>query len=97
MTLTVRLDDQDERKLQEIVAAMNAENQSSAIRALIEEKWLELQGQQTFLERRGGLPEHLFDGPSDLSSRSVRKAKVADYLKQKAQRRRRSVNAEDSD
>jgi len=97
MTLTVRLDDQDERKLQEIVAAMNAENQSSAIRTLIEEKWQALQGQKTFLERRGGLPEHLLDGPTNLSSRSVRKAKIAAYFEEKAQRRRTSANAENSD
>jgi len=96
MTLTVRLDDQDERKLQEIVAAMNAENQSSAIRALIEEKWLALQGQQTFLERRGGPPELFFSGAENLSERLGRKAALAEHYARRAEARKKPKNEKDA-
>jgi hypothetical protein len=90
VTLTVRLDDQEEYKLQQIVEALNAESQSALIRNWIEEKWNALQSDLTFVERRGGHPQHLLSGPVDGSERAKRKSKLAERFEQKAQARKPS-------
>ncbi len=97
MTLTVRLDDQDERRLQQIVEVMNVGNQSDAIRKLIEDKWLEIQTEQTFVERRGGHPLHLLNGPVDLSERQSRKAKLLEQVEKRAAARKPRVYAKNTD
>lgn len=86
MTLTVKLADQEQNRLEAIAAAMNA-NQSDAIRALINEKFEALQADKTLVERRGGHPQFLLDGPPELSGRDARKSELAEKLKAKTARR----------
>jgi hypothetical protein len=87
MTLTVKLADQEQSRLEAIATAMNA-NQSDAIRALINEKFEALQAGKTFVERRGGHPKYLLEGTPNSSDRDVRKAVIAAHLEAKAKRRR---------
>lgn len=97
MTLTVRLDKEEETRLQQIVEALNAGNQSAVIRQIIYEKWLSLQTERTFLERRGEHPVHVLAGPADASLRANRKKELETYLTQKAAARRSSRNAKNVD
>ncbi|HEY9777320.1 MAG TPA: hypothetical protein V6C81_26390 [Planktothrix sp.] len=89
MTLTVKLAEQEQARLNAIATAMNAGSQSDVIRALINEKFESLQADKTLLERRGGHPKHLLDGGSDLSERDNRKAVIGRKLAEKAARRAR--------
>ncbi|MEH2348204.1 MAG: hypothetical protein V7K55_09405 [Nostoc sp.] len=78
--LSVRLDEETERQLADILAHEQTEK-SELIRRLIAERWLTLQADKTLVERRGGHPEHLLqDAPTDLSERSNRKKAIAQYL-----------------
>ncbi len=82
--LTVRLDEETERQLADIVAHEKATNRSELIKRLIRDRWIALQVDKTVIERRGGHPQHLLqDAPADLSERSARKQAIADYLKQR--------------
>ena len=77
--LSVRLDDETEARLSDILAHEKADK-SEMIRRLITERWLALQaGKQTVVERLGREP-HLFDGPNDLSERKARKRYLAKRL-----------------
>lgn len=81
--LSVRLDEETERQLADILAHEQTDK-SELIRRLIAERWLTLQAGKTLLERRGGHPEHLLqDAPSDLSERSNRKNAIAQYLQRR--------------
>ncbi|WP_445631458.1 hypothetical protein [Nostoc sp. DSM 114167] len=78
--LSVRLDEETERQLADILAHEQTDK-SELIRRLIAERWLTLQAGKTLVERRGGHPEHLLqDAPTDLSERSNRKKAIAQYL-----------------
>lgn len=78
--LTVRLDEETEARLADILAH-DKTDKSELIRRLIDERWLALQsGKQTVLERLGGPPQHLFNGPPDLSERKTRKRAIAKRL-----------------
>lgn len=78
--LTVRLDEETEVRLADILAHEKTDK-SELIRRLIDERWLALQSdKQTVLERLGGPPQHLFDGPPDLSERQTRKRTIAKRL-----------------
>lgn len=82
--LTVRLDPDTEQQLAEILAHEQGVNRSELIKRLIRERWLTLSLDSTFVERRGGHPQHLLkDASPDLSERSTRKQAIADYLKQR--------------
>jgi hypothetical protein len=82
--LTVRLDPETEQKLADIIAHERDVNRSSLVKRLIVERWLTLNLDTTFVERRGGHPQHLLqDAPSDLSERSTRKQAISDYLNQR--------------
>ncbi|MDZ4834064.1 MAG: hypothetical protein SGJ27_09835 [Candidatus Melainabacteria bacterium] len=96
MTLTVRLNEEDEFRLQQIVEAMNVGNQSDAIRQIIEEKWIALQTNRTFVERRGGHPHNLLAGNEDDSDRASRKSRLAAHLEQKAAARIARNDAKDA-
>lgn len=87
MTLTVKLAEQEQNRLNIIAAAMNAGNQSDAVRALINEKFEALQADKTLVERRGGHPQHLLNGTPDSSERTRRKAVIAEAMAAKASRR----------
>lgn len=78
--LSVRLDEETERQLADILAHEQTDK-SELIRRLIAERWLNLQAGRTLLERRGGHPEHLLqDAPTNLSERPNRKQAIAEYL-----------------
>ncbi|BAZ22290.1 hypothetical protein NIES4073_31720 [Kalymmatonema gypsitolerans NIES-4073] len=71
--LTVRLDEETERQLADILAHEKTDK-SELIRRLIAERWLNLQAGKTLVDRRGGHPQHLLqDAPPDLSERANRK------------------------
>lgn len=82
--LTVRLDLETEQQLAEILAHEKDTNRSDLVKRLIRERWLTLNLNIPFIERRGGHPQHLLaDAPPDLSERANRKQAIADYLKQR--------------
>jgi hypothetical protein len=82
--LTVRLDPETEQQLAEILAHETDVNRSELVKRLIRERWLALSLDSTFVERRGGHPQHLLqNAPPDLSERTTRKQAIADYLKQR--------------
>lgn len=84
--LTVRLDEETERQLADILAREKDSNRSELIKRLIRERWLALQAGKTLVERRGGHPKHLLqDAPADLSERPNRKKAIAEYLKTRHQ------------
>lgn len=87
MTLTVKLAEQEQNRLDVIASVMKAGNQSDVVRALINEKFEALQADKTLAERRGGHPEHLLNGAADLSQRDNRKAVIAEKVAAKAARR----------
>lgn len=84
MTLTVRLDPEEESKLKQITDLLKVENQSEAIRKMIHDTWAALQSNLTFVERRGGHPEVWFEGRPDLSERATRNALINEYLEERA-------------
>jgi hypothetical protein len=88
MTLTVKLDEQDQARLEYLKQFMNAATQSDAVRKLINERFSQLQGDKTLVERRGGHPEHLMRGGATLSARGNRKAAVSKEIEAKLARRR---------
>jgi len=88
MTLTVKLAEQEQQRLEAIAIAMKS-NQSDVVRALINEKFESLQSDKTLVERRGGHPKFLLDGSSASSERSYRKDSIAKTLSEKAARRAR--------
>ena len=81
--LTVRLDSETEQKLADIIAHERDVDRSSLVKRLVLERWLTLNLDNTFVERRGGHPQHLWqDAPPDLSERSTREQAISDYFKQ---------------
>ncbi|HEY9679360.1 MAG TPA: hypothetical protein V6C76_15235 [Drouetiella sp.] len=88
MTLTVKLAEQEQLRLEAIATALKA-NQSDAIRIIINEKFDSLQASKTIVERRGGHPQHLLNGSADTSERANRKATIAKKLQAKAAKRAR--------
>ena len=81
--LTVRLDSETEQKLADIIAHERDVDYRSLVKRLILEQWLTLNLDNTFVERRGGHPQHLWqDAPPDLSERSTREQAISDYFKQ---------------
>lgn len=76
--LTVRLDEETEKQLADILAHEKASNRSELIKRLIRDRWVALQLDQTIVEKRGGHPQHLLENASvDLSERSQRKQAIA--------------------
>jgi hypothetical protein len=82
--LSIRLDPETEQQLADILSHEQAADCSEIVKRLIKERWLTLGLAHTFAERRVDHPQHLLqDAPSNLSGRSTRKQKIADYLKQR--------------
>jgi hypothetical protein len=82
--LTVRLDEETEQRLADLLAHDQNTNRSELIKRLIHERWLSLQLGQTIVERRGRHPQHLLENaPPNLSERSNRKQAIADYLQKR--------------
>ncbi len=68
--LSVNLDAEAEQYLVAILSAEKT-NSSELIKRLLRTQWLALNPGQTFLERRGEAPQHLLNGPADLSDRTI--------------------------
>lgn len=82
--LTVRLDEETEGQLADILAHEKDTNRSELIKRIIRDRWLTLQLGKSVVERRGGHPQHLLqNAPADLSERDNRKRAIADYLKKR--------------
>jgi len=90
--LSVRLDEETERYLADILAREQISSRSELIKRLIRDRWLALQVGKTIVERRGGHPQNLLeDAPADLSERENRKkaiakrrrSRIAAYLQQR--------------
>lgn len=80
--LNVNLDDEAEKYLVEILAQEKIIS-SELIKRLLHEHWQSLQPRKTVLERMGGYPEHLLEGPSDLSDRDARYKYLAEYFQKR--------------
>lgn len=86
--LTVRLDEETQKQLADILAQADSNNKSELIKQLIRDRWLALQVGKTVWERRGGHPQHLLENaPPDLSDRETRKKAIADYVLRNHSRR----------
>lgn len=80
--LTVRLDEETEQYLADILAREKTDR-SELVRRLIRERWLSTQAGKTIVERLGGHPQHLLeDAPAELSERKNRKQAIASYLQE---------------
>ncbi|NEU76535.1 hypothetical protein PI95_029485 [Hassallia byssoidea VB512170] len=80
--LNVNLDDEAEKYLVEILAQEKITS-NELIKRLLHEHWQSLQPRKTVLERMGGYPEHLLQGPSDLSDRDARYKYLAEYFQKR--------------
>lgn len=80
--LNVNLDDKAEKYLVEILAQEKTTS-NELIKRLLHEHWQSLQPRKTVLERMGGYPEHLLQGPSDLSDRDARYKYLAEYFQKR--------------
>ncbi len=90
--LNVNLDDATEKYLVEIVAQVKTSS-SELIKRLLRELWNKLQPQKTVLERMGGYPQHLLDGPSNLSDRDARYKYLAEYFQKRYEQRQQKQEA----
>lgn len=83
--LIVRLDEEAEQQLRDILAHEKTDN-SELIRRLIQQRWLALQIGKTVVERLGCPPKHLLkDADPNLSERPNRKRAIAAYLLKQAE------------
>lgn len=89
--LTVRLNNEDENKLNQLLTRMGLHEKTALVKLLINNQWLSIQAGKTFLERRGGTPKYFISGSKDSSSRAKRKAAFATHLEQKAAKRKTSM------
>ena len=87
--ITITLNDEAEKYLVEILAQEKTTS-NELLQRLLHQHWQTLHPQKTFLERRGGHPQHLLNGPSNLSDRDIRKQIIADHVKQRHERRQES-------
>jgi hypothetical protein len=82
--LTIKIDPETEQQLAEILVSEKDTNCSELVKRLIRERWLALNLNTPFIERRGGHPQHLLpDASPDLSERANRKQAIAEHLKQR--------------
>ena len=89
MGLNVRLSDEYESKLSQILA-LTRMDKSQLTRKMIDEQWIALQAGKSFVERRGGHPKHLLNDSKVSSERTGRKATLANHFEERASRRQRA-------
>lgn len=80
-TIAVRLDNETESRLAEVLAQEKTDR-SELIRRLINERWVSLQAGKLTVAERMGRELQLFDGPPDLSDRDSRKRWVQKRLRE---------------
>ena len=85
LSLNVRLNDEYEEKLGQILA-LTRMDKSELTRKMIDEQWIALQAGKTFLQRRGGHPKYLLNDKNVSSERADRKKALADHFAEKAER-----------
>ncbi|MBX9770000.1 MAG: hypothetical protein K2X29_01435 [Candidatus Obscuribacterales bacterium] len=85
--LNVRLNEDEEQKLDQVLTSMKVTNKSELVKRLINDQWTALQAGKTFLERRGEHPKYLLSESDSKSERSSRKDKLAEHYDERAQRR----------
>lgn len=90
--LNVNLDDETEKYLVEILAQEKTTS-SELIKRLLREHLQKLQPRKTVLERMGGYPQHLLNGPSDLSDRDARYKYLAEYFQKRYEQRQQKQEA----
>jgi hypothetical protein len=78
--LNITLDAESAEYLTEILTQENITS-DELVKQLLHERWLALQPRPTILERMGGYPEVLMQGPAELSDRDFRKAEVLNQVK----------------
>jgi hypothetical protein len=77
--LNITLDSESAEYLNEILTQENLTS-DELVKQLLHDRWLALQPQPTILERMGGYPEVLLQGPVDLSDRDFRKAEILNQI-----------------
>ncbi len=92
--LNISLDEETEKYLVEILAREKITS-TELIKHLLWEHWSSLQSRKTVLERMGGYPEYLLEGPSNLSDRDVRRKTIAQDIN-KSRATRQQVLIEES-
>ena len=88
--LNVRLNEEDEQKLEQVLSSMKTSNKSELVKRLINDQWTALQAGKTFLERRGEHPKHLLSETDSSSDRNARKTIVSEHYEDRAERRRKN-------
>lgn len=84
--LTITLTDEAEKYLVEILAQEKITS-GELLQRMLHRHWQDLQPRKTFLERRGGHPQHLLNGSGNLSDRDVRKKNIAEHIEQRHKHR----------
>lgn len=88
--LNVRLNEEEERKLGQVLSSMKVTNKSELVKRLINDQWIALQAGKTFLERRSEHPKYLLSETTTNSDRQPRKDAIAKHYDERAQRRRKN-------
>jgi len=87
--VNIILDTESVQYLEDILIQENIDR-SDLLKQLLRDRWLKLRPRQTILERMGGYPEILLDGPEDLSDRDVRKQIIQTQIQAKYQQSQQS-------
>lgn len=88
MPLTVRLDNETERCLQELLAA-TGQDKSSLIRQLIRDRWQQRRHSPSITELLGGHPDSFLDSlPPGSAERQQRRRLLTEQLQARRPRRR---------
>ena len=88
MPLTVRLDSETERCLQELLAA-TGQDKSTLIRQLIRDRWQQRRPSPSITEQLGGRPNHFLDTlPSGSAERRERSRLLSELLRARRIERR---------
>ncbi len=80
--LSINLDWESEKYLIDIISKEQT-NSDELVKRLLRNYWLQLKEPETILERLGGVPKNLLEGPENLSARDIRKQTIAEKIKQK--------------
>ena len=83
--LSINLDWESEKYLIDIISKEQT-NRDELVKRLLRNYWLQLKELETILERLGGVPKNLLEGPENLSARDIRKQIIAEKIKQKYDR-----------
>ena len=83
--LSINLDWESEKYLIDIISKQQT-NRDELVKRLLRNYWLQLKEPETILERLGGVPKNLLEGPENLSARDIRKQIIAEKIKQKYDR-----------